>query len=89
MLKCNYKEFELLITIDMNVEKREKELIIQWRLATIYSSLEAVIEVTEDETYVGKEKQAVHIGIRYGTTDRIVIKTMKQNDLLLITNIKY
>ncbi|MFP7226072.1 hypothetical protein SFC42_23575 [Priestia filamentosa] len=73
----------------MNVEKREKELIIQWRLATIHSSLEDVIEVAEDETYVGKEKQAVHIGIRYGTTDRIVIKTMKQNDLLLITNIKY
>ncbi|MCM3538353.1 hypothetical protein [Priestia endophytica] len=70
----------------MNVEKREKEFVIQWGLATIHIPLEDIIEVTEDETYGGKEKQAVRIGMPYGTTDRIVIKTVKQNYILFTTN---
>lgn len=87
MLKCNYKEMEgLLITVDMNVKKREKEFVIQWGLATIYIPLEDIIEVTEDETYGRKDKKAVRIGMPYEPTDRIVIKTVKQNDLLFTTN---
>ncbi|WP_419146688.1 hypothetical protein [Priestia endophytica] len=45
----------------------------------IHIPLKKITEVTEDETYGGKEKQAVRIGMSYGTTDRIVIKTVKQN----------
>ncbi|MGG1217525.1 hypothetical protein ABE236_08680 [Priestia endophytica] len=48
--------------------------------------LEDIIEVTEGETYGGKEKQAVRIGMPYGTTDRMVIKTVKQNYILFTTN---
>lgn len=69
----------MLITVGMDVEKREKEFVIQGGLAIIHIPLKKITEVTEDETYGGKEKQAVRIGMSYGTTDRIVIKTVKQH----------
>ncbi|WP_458859887.1 SunI/YnzG family protein, partial [Bacillus pacificus] len=41
----------------------------------------------EDNTYAGvEEKSVIRIGTAYGTTDRILIKTVKQNYLLFTTN---
>ena len=41
----------------------------------------------EDNTYAGvEEKSAIRIGTAYGTTDRILIKIVKQNYLLFTTN---
>ncbi|MGY1423390.1 SunI/YnzG family protein [Bacillus cereus] len=56
-------------------------------MAKIAIPLRDVIEVTEDSTYVGiEEAEVIHIGIAYGTTDCILIKTVKQNYLLFTTN---
>ncbi|EEM82620.1 Hypothetical cytosolic protein [Bacillus thuringiensis serovar huazhongensis BGSC 4BD1] len=46
-----------------------------------------MIEVTEDATYAGVEEvDVICIGTAYGTTDRILIKTVKQNYVLFTTN---
>ena len=49
-------------------------------------TLEDIIEVTEDDTYGGKQADAIRIGPPYGTTDRILIKTKKKDYILFTTN---
>ncbi|AZV67326.1 hypothetical protein [Bacillus] len=73
--------------LGINVKKTNEELIISWRLAEITIPLRDVIEVTEDATYAGVEDvDVIRIGAAYGTTDRILIKTVKQNYILFTTN---
>lgn len=73
--------------LGINVKKTKKELIISWQLTEITIPLRDVIEVTEDDTYAGvEESNVIRIGTPYGTTDRILIKTAKQNDVLFTTN---
>lgn len=56
-------------------------------MAEITIPLRDVIEVTEDATYAGVEEvDVIRIGTSYGTTDRILIKTVKQNYVLFTTN---
>ena len=63
--------------LGINVKTNE-ELIISWQLAEITIPLRDVIEVTEDATYAGVEDvDVIRIGAAYGTTDRILIKTVK------------
>ncbi|MGQ0516548.1 SunI/YnzG family protein [Bacillus sp. D-CC] len=58
-----------------------------WQLTEITIPLRDVIEVTEDDTYAGvEESNVIRIGTPYGTTDRIIIKTAKQNYVLFTTN---
>lgn len=79
------KGFGNMLGID--VKKTDKELIISWQLAKIQIPFSEIIEVTEDETYAGvEEKNVIRIGTAYATTDRILIKTVKQNYLLFTTN---
>lgn len=73
--------------LGIDVKKQKEELIISWQLAEITIPLRDVIEVTEDATYAGVEvTSAIRIGTAYGTTDRILIKTVKQNYVLFTTN---
>ncbi|MGE7883495.1 hypothetical protein [Bacillus sp. NPDC094077] len=73
--------------LGINVKKTNEELIISWQLAKIHIPLSEIIEVIEDNTYAGvEEKDVIRIGTAYGTTDRILIKTVKQNYLLFTTN---
>ncbi|MGE7726136.1 hypothetical protein [Bacillus cereus] len=73
--------------LGINVKKTNEELIISWQLAEITIPLRDVIEVTEDATYAGVEEvDVIRIGTSYGTTDRILIKTVKQNHVLFTTN---
>ncbi len=80
------KGFGNMLGID--VKKTDKELIISWQLAKVQIPLSEIIEVTEDETYAGveEEENVIRIGTAYATTDRILIKTVKQNYLLFTTN---
>lgn len=79
------KGFDNMLGID--VKKTDKELIISWQLAKVQIPLSEIIEVTEDETYAGvEEENVIRIGTAYATTDRILIKTVKQNYLLFTTN---
>ncbi|WP_088363763.1 SunI/YnzG family protein [Bacillus cereus] len=73
--------------LGINVKKTNEELIISWQLAEITILLRDVIEVTEDATYAGVEEvDVIRIGTAYETTDRILIKTVKQNYVLFTTN---
>ncbi|MGX7632580.1 SunI/YnzG family protein [Bacillus thuringiensis] len=69
--------------LGIDVKKTKEELIISWQLAKITIPLRDVIEVTEDATYAGiEDTSAIRIGTAYGTTDCILIKTVKQNLIL-------
>ncbi|MEB4816850.1 hypothetical protein [Bacillus thuringiensis] len=73
--------------LGIDVKKTKEELIISWQLAEVTIPLCDVLEVTEDATYAGvKEPTAIRIGTAYGTTDRILIRTIKQNYVLFTTN---
>ncbi|MES5885123.1 MULTISPECIES: SunI/YnzG family protein [Bacillus cereus group] len=73
--------------LGINVKKTNEELIISWQLAEITIPLRDVIEITEDATYAGVEEvDVIRIGTAYGTTDLILIKTVKQNYVLFTTN---
>ncbi|MFD0770458.1 hypothetical protein ACFQZ1_17060 [Bacillus sp. CGMCC 1.60114] len=70
----------------IDVKKTEKELIIKWQFATVNIPLEEIIEITEDDTYGGEKADAIRIGAPYGTTNRILIKTKKQNYILFMSH---
>lgn len=71
---------------ELNVEKLKDKIIIKWQLSKILIPVSEIVEVTEDDTYSGQEKNAIRIGIPYGTTNRIVIKTTTET-YILFTNI--
>ncbi|HDR7783522.1 MULTISPECIES: hypothetical protein [Bacillus] len=73
--------------LGIDVKKKKEELIISWQFAEVTIPLRDVIEVAEDDTYAGvEEPSAIRIGTAYGTTDRILIRTVKQNYVLFTTN---
>lgn len=75
-----------MFPLGIEIKKTAKELIINWQLTEVRIPIEEIVEFIEDDTYGGVDKTAVRIGTPYGTTDRIYIKTKKQNYLLYITN---
>ncbi|MFS2170235.1 SunI/YnzG family protein [Priestia megaterium] len=75
-----------MFTPTISVRKINKNLIIKWHLSHFTIPLEDILEVTEDDTYGGKEVNAIRIGPPYGTTDRIFIKTTSKNYLLFTSN---
>ncbi|MED3981850.1 hypothetical protein [Priestia megaterium] len=75
-----------MFTPTINVRKINDNLIIKWQLSHFTIPLEDILEVTEDDTYGGKEASAIRIGPPYGTTDRIFIKTTSKNYLLFTSN---
>ncbi|MGG0521318.1 hypothetical protein ABE056_04845 [Priestia aryabhattai] len=77
-----------MFTPTISVRKINNNLIIKWQLAHFTIPLEDILEVTEDDTYGGKEANAIRIGPPYGngTTDRIFIKTTNKNYLLFTSN---
>lgn len=75
-----------MYTVEIEVHKTDKELIIQWQLTEVRIPFQEIVEVVEDETYAGEDTSAIRIGAPYGTTDRIYIKTKKYNYILYTTN---
>ncbi|ANV74637.1 hypothetical protein BCM43_29900 (plasmid) [Bacillus thuringiensis] len=73
--------------LGIDVRKTKEELIISWQLAEVTIPLRDVLEVIEDATYAGvEETTSIRIRTAYGTTDRILIRTVKQNYVLFTTN---
>ena len=60
--------------------------MIRWLLTKITIPITDILIVTTDDTYGGEEKQAIRIGMPYGTTDRVVIITNKNTYILFTTN---
>ena len=68
------------------VKKVNSDVVIRWLLTKITIPLSDILAVTTDDTYGGKEKQAIRIGTPYATTDRIVIVTKENTYILFTTN---
>ncbi|MBD8071420.1 hypothetical protein [Bacillus sp. PS06] len=71
---------------EVSVEKVEDKVIIKWQLSKIEIPISEIVEITEDDTYGGQVKDAIRIGLPYGTADRVVIKT-KSDTYILYTSI--
>ncbi|WP_298828896.1 hypothetical protein [uncultured Planococcus sp.] len=68
------------------VKKVNSEIVIRWLLTKITIPLADILAVATDDTYAGKEKKAIRIGMPYGTTDRVVILTKENTYILFTTN---
>lgn len=68
------------------VKKVNSDIVIRWLLTKITIPVADILAVTTDDTYGGKEKQAIRIGTPYATTDRVVIVTKKSTYVLFTTN---
>ena len=68
------------------VKKVNSDIVIRWLLSKITIPISDILTVTTDDTYGGKEKQAIRIGMPYGTTDRVVIITKESTYILFTTN---
>ncbi|PLR94012.1 SunI/YnzG family protein [Bacillus halotolerans] len=72
--------------IGIKVEKSKENLIINWQLSKIEIPIKEINDVFLDPNYGGEEKSAVRIGLPYGSTDRVVIKTANNTYILFTTN---
>jgi len=68
------------------VKKVNSDIVIRWLLTKIKIPIADISAVATDDTYSGKEKQAIRIGMPYGTTDRVVIITKDSTYILFTTN---
>ncbi|WP_203339906.1 hypothetical protein [Planococcus beijingensis] len=68
------------------VKKVNSDVVIRWLLTKITIPISDILAVTTDDTYGGKEKQAIRLGTPYGTTDRLVIITKENTYILFTTN---
>ncbi|WP_377890299.1 hypothetical protein [Alkalihalobacillus sp. R86527] len=71
---------------EINVTKKNENLIIKWQLSKIEIPLSDITRVDYDNTYGGKDKSAIRIGNPYASTDTVAIKTRKET-YILFTNI--
>ncbi|NRD79866.1 hypothetical protein HPT25_21245 [Bacillus sp. BRMEA1] len=72
--------------LGIDVEKVGSELVIRHQLTKVEIPINDIVNVTSDDTYAGKEKDAIRIGSPYGNTDRIAIQTKTNNYVLFTTN---
>ena len=68
------------------VKKVNSDIVIRWLLTKTTIPISDILAITTDDTYGGKEKQAIRIGTPYGTTDRVVIITKENTYILFTTN---
>ena len=68
------------------VKKVNSDVVIRWLLTKVTIPIADILAVTTDDTYGGKEKQAIRLGTPYGTTDRLVIITKENTYILFTTN---
>jgi hypothetical protein len=73
----------------IEVKKVASDIVIKFQLTKVVIPIADIINVTLDDTYADKEKDAIRIGLPYGTTDRIAIETKTSNYLLFSTNYSY
>lgn len=68
------------------VKKVNSDIVIRWLFSKITIPISDILAITTDDTYGGKEKQAIRLGRPYGTTDRVVIVTTENTYILFTTN---
>ncbi|MBW3112333.1 MULTISPECIES: PH domain-containing protein [Bacillaceae] len=72
--------------MEVKVSRKDGNLHIKWQLSQIDIPISNIKEVSMDDTYSGEEKMAVRIGLPYGHTDRVVIKTRSKTYILYTSN---
>lgn len=72
--------------IEVSVKKVENNFVIRWQLLRIEIPATDILDVRLDDTYGGEDPNAIRIGLSYGSTDRVNIKTAKQNYLVFTSN---
>ena len=72
--------------MEVKVSRNNENLRIKWQLSQIDIPLSEIKDVTMDDTYGGEDKKAIRIGLPYGHTDRIVIKTLSETYILYTSN---
>ena len=72
--------------MEVKVSRKDENLHIKWQLSQIDIPISNIKEVLMDDTYSGEEKMAVRIGLPYGHTDRVVIKTRSETYILYTSN---
>ncbi|WPP41351.1 hypothetical protein SK066_22825 [Paenibacillus hunanensis] len=72
--------------LGLDVKKVDQDIIIKYQLSKIVIPVADIVSVSLDDTYGGKEADAIRIGTPYGTTDRVAIQTKTQNYILFTTN---
>ncbi|EGA90951.1 putative cytoplasmic protein [Planococcus donghaensis MPA1U2] len=71
---------------EVYVKQVDTDIVIKWLFTKIKIPIADIVTITTDDTYGGKEKTAIRIGMPYGTTDRVVIVTKQSTYLLFTTN---
>lgn len=71
---------------EVSVKKVNSNIVVKWQFTKITIPIADILAITTDDTYGGKEKQAIRIGMPYGTTDRVVILTKESTYILFTTN---
>lgn len=72
--------------IGIDVRKIDDKIIIRWQFSKIEIPISDILKVSLDDTYGGKEREAIRIGTPSGTTDRVVIHTKKNTYILYTSN---
>ncbi|KAA0956367.1 hypothetical protein FQ085_12730 [Planococcus sp. ANT_H30] len=68
------------------VIKVNSDIVIKWLFSKVTIPIADIVAISTDDTYGGKEKQAIRLGMPYGTTDRVVIITKENIYILFTTN---
>ncbi|WP_046227325.1 SunI/YnzG family protein [Paenibacillus dauci] len=72
--------------LGIDVKKVDDDIIIRHQFTKLVIPVADIISVSLDDTYGGKETNAIRIGAPYGTTDRVAIQTKTNNYILFTTN---
>ncbi|MBN8192973.1 hypothetical protein JI667_12550 [Bacillus sp. NTK074B] len=72
--------------MEVKVSGNDGNLRIKWQLSQIDIPISDIKGVSMDHTYSGEERKAVRIGLPYGHTDRIVIRTSSETYILYTSN---
>ncbi|SFG39211.1 hypothetical protein SAMN05216353_13939 [Halobacillus alkaliphilus] len=71
----------------ISVKEKNGNVIVSWQLSRVEIPKNDIIDVTDDDTYGGEEQTAIRIGYPNATTERIFIRTNKQNYILFTNNV--
>ncbi|WP_017813269.1 SunI/YnzG family protein [Paenibacillus shenyangensis] len=72
--------------LGIDVKKVDDDIIIKYQFTKLVIPVADIISVSLDDTYGGKETNAIRVGAPYGTTDRVAIQTKTNNYILFTTN---
>ncbi len=72
--------------LGIDVQKVDQDIIIKHQFTKLVIPIADIVSVSLDDTYGGKEADAIRIGTPYGTTDRVAIQTKDKHYILFTTN---